>query len=302
MNENYQIKMRRYLILLCIACFLPTSISGQQRNSNPVTPVYLNHLYIVLDKQTYDDIAASEFMRNQFADFEQKTTVASGGRSWTGTYIRGEQTYIELFNPENKQGYKQGRSAIGFGVEQSGGIEIVQNQLSRVGGKVEHGLNSRKINEQEIPWFHLVYVEYPDSTSEFVRWVMEYHKDYQGARYSDLKPGENGITRRQYLMRDYKPERYLKNISEVTIALDKQEADRFTKELTAFNYKIETHGTMKICVGSDIKLIIVPKVDSTEGIKQIKMSLAREKKSQKIYKFGTHSILRFSGRTATWTL
>lgn len=299
MSRNLQKGLKHLSVLLCIICFLSDSAIGQQQNPKSLPSVYLNHLYIVLDKQTYDDIAASEFLRNEFASFEQRTTMADGGRSWTGTYLRGEQTYIEFFNSENKQGVELAKSAIAFGVEEAGAIKLIQNQLNQVGGKVGNELTTKKIGERQVPWFYVVYVEYPKETLEFDRWIMEYHKDYQRERYSDLKAEENGITRKQILMRDYKPERYLRNISEITVALNEKEANRFTKELAAFNFKIETRGAKKVCFGSDIKLTIIPQTE-TEGIKELKITLSQKKKGQKTYKFGARSVLRFNGKTAIW--
>jgi hypothetical protein len=301
MSNNFQDKLKCLSVVLFIVCFLSASAVGQPPQSLKSLPeVYLNHLYIVLDKQTYDDIGASEFMRNEFAAFKQETTVSDGSASWTGTYIYGEQTYLEFFNSEYETDLKQGMSGIAFGVEETDAIKLIQNQLNQVGGKVESVLRTVEINERQVPWFYKLHIEYPNEILKLDRWMMEYHQDYLRERRSNFKAEENGITRKQYLMRTYKPERYLKNIFEITVALSQKEANRFVKELEAFKFKIETRGAKKVCVGSDIKLIITQQTE-TEGIKEVKLTLSRKKKGQKIYKFGGRSALRFNGKMATWT-
>ena len=289
-------------LLLCLICLVPVSAYGQQQPSTTFPPVYFNHLYILLDKQTYDDIAKSEFMRDYFASCELRTTNTTDGGSWTATYIYGEQTCIEFFSVEKDSDVKPGTSGIGLGVEEIGGIEVVFKRLSQqIEGKVQKGLITRKIVGKEIPWFYSVGIDYQDSTSTFSPWVMEYHQDYLKTVHPDLGPEEDGITRKQYLMRRIQPDRYLKDIYEVTIALNETDADRFEKQLAAFGYEIEERGARKVCVGPGITFTIIPETDSAYGVTEIKMSLLRSNEGQNTYKFGAKSTLRLNDKTATWT-
>jgi hypothetical protein len=294
--------MRKHGLWLCLICFIPAYAVSQQQASavNQLPPVYLNHLYLVLDKQTYDDIGGSDFIRNQFAGFSQSTTVANGGASWTGTYIRGEHTYIELFAPFDS--HKVGDAGIGFGVEQEGGVELIYNRLkSLVGEKAKKNLRIRKIDEKEIPWFYQVSVDYGDGSSGFGDWVMEYHRDFLKTRYPDAKPEEDGITRRQALLRSFKHDRYFEDIYEVTVALSDGQANQFVDELRAFGYKVKGHGGKRECAGADIKFVVIPRTSYSVGITKLRLRLLRPKEGQKIYRFGSKSVLKFDGKQATWS-
>jgi len=74
-------------------------IYGQTETSEDAIPkVYVNHFFLIIDSATYKDIVESEFIKNEFATLEERTTVSNNNESWTGAYIYGESTYIEIFN------------------------------------------------------------------------------------------------------------------------------------------------------------------------------------------------------------
>jgi len=65
---------------------------------DPVPKVYLNHFFLNLDSQTYKDIVESDFIKNEFAHFEERITVVDESTSYSGAYIYGENTYFEFFD------------------------------------------------------------------------------------------------------------------------------------------------------------------------------------------------------------
>jgi hypothetical protein len=287
--------MKKLFFVFIISFAFLQTISAQKP-----PPVYLNHLYLVLDEQTYRDVTDSGFMRGEFANFEERTTVSQDGKSWTGAYFYGEQTYIEFFLAGRDPQFKSNESGLGFGVEQAGAAEIYYNRLKeRFGAQAEKGLITQKINDRDIAWFHDAYVNYKDDKQTFFDWLMEYEKDFLKKFYPDLKPAEDGITRRQNLARSYKAERLFKNVREVTIALDETERNRLVKELEAFDYKIEQKKNETVADGQDIRFFIVPNA-TANGIIKVKIDLTRKKQGQKTYRFGAKSILKFENKTAVW--
>jgi len=291
--------MKHHILLLCLICLVCVSIYGQE-SSAPAPPVYLNHLYLVLDEPTYNDITNSEFLRNELANFDVRTTVANGGESWTGAYVHGEHTYIELFAAGNNSRFTLGQCGIAFGVEQPGGNEFFYQRLKdRFPDKARTGLRTKSINEKDVPWFYSTGVRFEDEKSKFTPWLMEYHKDYLKASYPDLKPEENGITRQKYQARKFKADRLFRDVREVTIALNETEASLFLKELEAFDYRVKREQEKTSCEGPDIKFIVVPNT-KVNGIIKLGIELLREKQGRKVYQFGAQSILEFKGKTAIW--
>jgi hypothetical protein len=70
---------------------------------NTTPKVYLNHFYLIVDSSTYRDIVESDFIKNEFAHFEERTTVVGEGESCSGAHVYGENTYFEFFDESNSQ-------------------------------------------------------------------------------------------------------------------------------------------------------------------------------------------------------
>jgi hypothetical protein len=61
-------------------------------------PVYLNHVVIYVSAETYDALKASPLIRNQLSDSREATMHSQGGSiNYTGLYLSGMQTYLEIF-------------------------------------------------------------------------------------------------------------------------------------------------------------------------------------------------------------
>jgi hypothetical protein len=159
--------------------FVITSALVQTIFAQILSAVYLNHLYRVLDEQTYNDIIKSDFMRGEFANFEERTSVSNNGKTWTGAYFYGEQTYIEFFMDGKFPQFKTNESGIGFGVEETGARDIYYNRLKeKLDEQADKGLITQKIGGKDIAWFYDAGVTYKDDNQTFFDWLMEYEKDY----------------------------------------------------------------------------------------------------------------------------
>jgi len=288
--------MKRLLMVVSI-----TVLFLQQTFSQNLPPVYLNHLYLVLDTQTYRAIKSSSFLCGEFSDFEERTSISNNGKSWTGVYFYGKQTYIEFFSDGAFPQFKTSETGIGFGVEETGAVQIYYNRLKeKFGEQADHGLVTKKINDKNVPWFYDAGVTYNDDKQTFYDWLMEYEKDYLKIFYPDLKPEEDGITRKQNLSRNFKRERLFENIREATIALNETERERFIKELEAFDYQITKKKGEIIAIGPSIKFLIIED-NSANGITNLKIELTRKMHRQHIFRFGAKSVLKIRGKTAVWT-
>ena len=83
--------MKASAILLALTFLLVGLISGQGKKS--LTPVFLNHFYIVVDSATYKEIEQSPFLHQEFAATERRTTVRKD-MSYTGLYVYDANTYF----------------------------------------------------------------------------------------------------------------------------------------------------------------------------------------------------------------
>ncbi len=90
--------------------------------------IEFNHLYITLDAETLESIGQSEFISQEFCTIS-RDTVKTDTESWTGIYLRGKHSYLELFPPGGAEGLREGFSGIGFNSQQAGEMDIVRKSL-----------------------------------------------------------------------------------------------------------------------------------------------------------------------------
>lgn len=285
---------RVFVLTLC------SLILWQQLFAQRLPPVYLNHVYTVLDSITYTAIQNSVFLQKEFANFREESKVSNNGKTWAGLYLYGEKTYIEFFQAGKFPQFKSNESGMGFGVEETGGVQLYFRRLKKAFDTLaETGLVTRFEKGIDVPWFYDAGVNYHDDDQTFFDWLMEYEPSYLQHMYADLKPEENGITRKQNLSRDFKKEGLFGNITEVRIALDKKEKERLVKELHAFNYKIYKRKEKTIAIGPEVQFIIVDN-RKANGITGLKIVLTRAV-DKMVHKFGANSVLELNGQTADWT-
>jgi hypothetical protein len=273
-------------------------------------PVYLNHFFLTLDPQTYKEIWDSPFLKDEFATFEQRTTVRAD-MTYTGIYFYGTQTYFEFFEAGKASGRAEGASGIASGIEAPGGSDQLKERLeSFLKIKAMKTTITRKMNDKEILWFHSVGGNFADRTPMLQTWTMEYHKDFLNGWYPDLSPKTGGITRKEILERytaklgdnEKRKRKYIDDVIEMHLALDEKGRSQFVKEREAFGYKITSNAGQTICEGPEIKYIVTEQTPESVGITAIKMSLRKNKSGQKTYRFGRKSVLQFNdNRTATWS-
>ncbi len=235
--------------------------------------VYLNHLLVFVDRDTYRALSASEFLNEHFACSEERTTHDQAtGMSWTGRYYYGRQTYFEFMNPEKTSWAP--RDGLAFGIESEGGSEELARRLKQATEvEVRRYRRNRRYRDQDIPWFWSVEVPRADD-ARLISWVMEYDPGFLDHWAPDLPPGKTGlslgkadlpsgktdlppgkmdtgtagIARNRFLARyrsaigDNLANRLFRDITSVTVSLPPDEADLLEAELGIFGYTREEAG------------------------------------------------------------
>lgn len=270
--------------------------------------VYLNHFFVVLDSQTYGEIRDAKFLREEFAPFEQRTTVRTD-ITYTGIYFYGANTYFEFFEP-GQYNRTEGMCGVASGVEVAGASDELKRRLeSHTKAQGFKNLVTRRVNDSDVPWFYMTAVNYGNS-ARVSTWLMEYHEDFLARWHPDLGPQTRGITRAEILERyaakigesEKRNLKYFEDVVEMRLALDETERALFVKEREAFGYKVTGGENETTLEGPSIRYVIVPGSTSQSSVASFKLSLKRDKEGEKVYRFGSRSVLRFDDdRTATWS-
>ena len=221
--------MRTYLLVLTILS-LPA-------HAQTLPKVNFNHFYLVIDSADLVAIKNSDFIKNEFAAMQTKTTKADSAATWTGTYLFGLDNYFEIFDSSGV-GEPTGTGGIGFSVDGIGEIQQLDTILSKK-YKIETRVREKQFDDKKVPWSTLLNID--DSVfnmqTHIYWWVMEYKPEYYD--YNHWKYTNNQLTRTTYLSQ-YAAERknkIFKRFTGITLNTTSQEKDMLAGFLLNCGYK-----------------------------------------------------------------
>jgi len=282
----------------------PRALAGETMDT-----VYLNHFFLTLDGESYNAMQSSAFLRDEFAPFEQRTTVRQD-TTYTGSYFYGEQTYFEFFEAGRGLGRAVGASGIAFGVEAAGAsLRLKPGLAAALAVPVGVRPITRRVGDRDLDWFYMTTAEDRQPSPLLQTWVMEYRDSFLNDWYGELKPATRGIRRAEILERytaklgdnDKRRQKLLENVVEITLALPEAERARLLKECEAFGYQVTAEAGGWRCLGPQVAFKVVAPNSEVRGIKAVKFSLRHAKQGEKTYRFGK-TVLQFNDdRTAVWT-
>jgi len=250
-------------------------------------PLRLNHLYRVVDAETFAAACESAWLHEVFAPAELRTTRRPDWE-YTGLYWYGRSTYLELFE-SGAQG-PPGASGVAFAVETPGASSAVASAWRAALGAAEHRLVVRPVGDEAVPWFHIAHAV-PDQRGGLKLWSMEYHADFLAA-WHPTRTTARGITRAEVL------ERYasvvaapasplLDEVVAVTMALTAGERAFFEQHAGAFAAQVHARlaeagtakagdaGTTQVLTGDGITFGLADATDDRHGVQEIVCRLRR---------------------------
>ncbi len=288
--------MKFFLLITLIFLVFSSVCVGQQKMKTSIK-VPLNHFYIVVDSETYKAIETDDFLRNQFAVSEKRTTVRTDV-TYTGTYFYGTNTYFEFFDEGTDAKQRFGKSGIAFGTDKAGQLETLLQGLSADFSLLPKPV-TRQYNNKQVDWFYMA-VPKNLAPSEISFWLMEYHKNFLPQWNSMGESKDDGVARKDILRRyadvlKVTPQPYLKDVVELTIALNEKTKEELTKLCQNLGYRSRKNGQKTTLESFDFTLNLVSETDSRRGITEIKMRVKGKPKDKTEFHFGK-SVLKFDNR------
>jgi hypothetical protein len=294
--------------ILFLVLLSPVKFMGAEEESLP--KVFLNHFFLMIDAKTYKDIVTSDFIKNEFAHFEERTTVVNDNESYSGAYLYGENTYFEVFNEGNPpDGMPPGAiSGMAFGVDRSGELKLVQARLKDYKNAM-YVLRTREYQGTQVPWFFMSGVFYGKDQPQVFTWIMEYHPDFLKKWHPDLNSQAQTVQRKAILQRyaaklsapEAPRPKLFKDIIEMNLNVNEKDRDILKAEMSVYGYTFtETENTL-ICKGPSIRFVMNLIEGETGKITGIKMSLNPGQYQAKTYRFGESSrLILYDDNTTAW--
>lgn len=269
----------------------PTTLAG------PGDQAFLNHVYTVLDQETFAAIGNEPFMRDLFAATYSKT-IEADGESWTGLYVNGEVSYLEFFEPSIAD--EVGDSGVAFGVETPGAIDRLAGRARTAGFDVETGERVAELDGELIPWFRWAAVKRSSEVIELDDWVMEYQPEYMayGTEPAPAVPGD--ISRRTYLSPKFRQEQLMRHLSRVRFAMPPAERDAFVRSALAYEWTVRREGEAIVARGPEATTIEVVGDDTKQGLVELTIELTHKPEAYRELQLGHSTLMVGPDEWAVW--
>ncbi|MET9226285.1 DUF5829 family protein [Lentzea sp. NPDC003310] len=281
-------------VLLVVAGSGPAQASERQL-------LFYNHAWGTFDRATADAVEHSPYLK-EFADVEVRTTTGADGRVWTGRYLRGRETYLEVFGPGDVPGQdgEIGAAGLGLSTERDGDVDRLRDRLRAAGSTPIDFLQTRDFGDgKPVPWFDSVFViqEY----ERFGAWAMEYRDEYMSDPRSKVGPARfpGDVSRLRYLPDAYE-HKMMRDITYVGFAVTASDLADTVPLLRAGGFTLRTGPGAVVATrgGTTMRFDEVPLGQT--GLKRVEFELNRGV-ARHVERLGTSTLVVGPGKRAVWT-
>ncbi|MFJ8331744.1 DUF5829 family protein [Streptomyces sp. NPDC094437] len=266
--------------------------------------LFFNHTYGVFDRETADAIEHSDYLR-EFANFQIRTTTGTGGERWTGRYLMGRETYLELFGVGDVPGQDGtlGSAGLGLSTEYAGDLATVTRRLPDEG--VADPVAFRQTRDfgdgVPVPWFDAVFTD--AGYDAFGAWGMEYLPEYFADPRGDTQPARypGDVGRERYLSDGYR-DHLMRDVTSVRLAATAGDLADTVPLLRAGGFDVRTlTGGAVLARGGGTTIRLDPVTRDRAGLRQLELSLNRPLKDRHEQRIGHSTLTVGPGSGAVWT-
>ncbi|GAA3869206.1 hypothetical protein GCM10023084_22990 [Streptomyces lacrimifluminis] len=266
--------------------------------------LYYNHAYGVFDRQTADAIEHSAYLR-KFADFQVRTTTGANGETWTGRYLMGRETYLELFGIGDAPGQDGtlGCTGVGLSTERAGDLATVVQRLRAAG--VSDPVLFRQTRDfgdgVPVPWFDAVSptLQY----DAYGAWAMEYTSEYFADPRSNTEPAASpGDVGRERYLPDLYRHHLMRDVTSVRLAVTARDLASTVPLLRAGRFSVRSLADGGIVAkggGTTIRYDVVAREHAR--MRRVEMSLNRPVPYRHMERLGRSTLVVGPGAHAVWT-
>ncbi|HWL85143.1 MAG TPA: DUF5829 family protein, partial [Polyangiaceae bacterium] len=240
--------------------------------------VRLNHVLGHFDAETATAIANNAFVNQVFAH-TQVQTVHSDGRSWTGFYLHGRETYVEFFGP--RPAHRTGEGGIGLGVDTMGDLDELARKIRSPNAPFEVKTRTTVRDGRDVPWFKEADIRPERDGTWLESWIMEYVPEYMALNPDAARYAPSDITRARYLAAKYQPERLVENVRGVHFVMPAMDRDEFAQAFTAYGWTVVRSGEDAIASNAGVELRVTADA-ARHGLVELRFGLTRPANRQEI--------------------
>jgi len=286
----------RTLLLPLLLVFLVTESHAQRGQI-----ATLNHFLAVIDDETAEAVKNSVYLR-EFANFYVRTVTANEGQMWTGRYLSGRETYVELFAVRDLEESRVGAVSIGIGGDVVGVTEELVRRLQQAGLQPRVTMRKRRFGDREIDWFKSARVANgADADSISGVFSLEYVESYMDDPAAEKEPPTHphDVSRERYQSDDY-AKHLMRDVRSVEGAVTMADSVNIEAMLRAAGFQVSRTPTVLKAHGAAMDLAFQIVSEAQIGLRRVTFVLNREVKTKHVEAIGRSVLSVGPGTVASW--
>jgi hypothetical protein len=286
---------------LCLmACAVCTS-EALPDDAKPLDgKVGLNHVYVVLDQETFTAVRDSERLMREFASVDTGLPQFDPPQTQSQRlYIRGRTTYVEILGPRNPFDEPVGKIGIALGVDALPLLDEVQAAWSAAFGSAADRYNIEwKKATPPVQWYEVVQHRSTSDNPDLVLWASAYRPEFLPWLYPQRSAFDTRGSRADFLAPLFRPERLFRDVTGLTIAVPEQLRAQIARQLQSVGYQRSSPGEALELQSSGLTLTLTEPTADRRGLLSMAMATNRDNSSDIV--LGPRSIIKFDGQSAVW--
>ncbi|MBM0105896.1 hypothetical protein JM946_14285 [Steroidobacter sp. S1-65] len=286
---------------LCMMAFAVCEAEQLPRDAGALEgKVGLNHVYVVLDEETFAAARDSEVLLKEFASVDTGLpTFAPPQADSQRLYIRGKTTYVELLGPRNPFNEPVGKVGLALGVDALPLLDVVQAAWSASLGAAADRYNVEwKRATPARPWYEVVQHRSTSANPHLVVWASAYRSEFLPWLYPQRPAHENRGSRADFLAPLFRPERLFQDVTALTIAVPEELRQQIARQLQAVGYRRTERGEGLELQGAGLTLTLLASSAHRQGL--LSMTVAMNREGAADIALGARSAIEFDTRSALW--
>jgi hypothetical protein len=246
-------------------------------------PVYLTHVQMYVTADTYEALKGSRFLQDEFSGSAERTIQADGGAvSYTGLYLYGANTYLEIFKAGLRGGKFElpGRITLVMWIDHRTQLPLLRDRLSTLQMRTRRDAQSR-------PWYDYL-TEDGEEEGGVTTFVAGLYPD--------------GVVRSTFLSAGlrYRADRLLHDVTACTVTVSDLERTKMLRAFHAYGYTRIDERDRTLARGPQFTLTMLSERVDEPRVASVEISLNHAKADRKDYQIGD-SELHLAGDRATFT-
>lgn len=290
--------------LLGWLCMLVSALGYADEAARRAAPlankVGLNHVYVVLDEETFAAIRGSELLTSELASVDTGLPRFEAPRADSQRlYIRGRTTYVEILGPRNPFNEPIGKIGLALGVDELALLDDVQAAWSASFGSAADRYEVQwKKATPSVPWYDVVQHRATSNNSHLVLWASAYRPEFLPWLYPQRPALDNRGSRADFLAPLFRPEQLFRDVTGLTVAIPEQLRQQVARQLEALGYRRSVRGEMLELQSSGWTLTLVEPSTHRQGL--LSMTIATHRNRAADIVLGPRSVIEFDTRSAHW--